>query len=52
MKQHMYKIIKYTSQTYTSQTYTSQTYTFLYHEKHNSKNYFKKYKIITNLLNK
>ena len=32
--------------------YTSQTYTFLYHEKHNSKNYFKKYKIITNLLNK
>lgn len=35
-----------------SLNYSSQTYTFLYYEKYQSKNYFKKYKIITNLLNK
>lgn len=47
MKQHVYKTIKYTSQ-----TYTSQTYTFLYHEKHNSKKDILKNIIIANLLNK
>lgn len=32
--------------------YTSQTYTFLYYEKYQSKNFIKKYNIISSLLSK